>query len=271
MWKKVLAATAVLAIAGTPFVYAQRAGGPNGNTGPDRRPGMDRPMMGPDARRDMNGWQPSTEDMSAFADARIAGMKAGLRLTPDQEKNWPAFETAYRGLAKLRMDRVAAAREARAQQRQRSEQGNAPNGEQNRGPDRTGHMVERMQRNANAMATRANAFKQFADAAAPLYQSLDDGQKRRFGVLAHMLRPQPMKFARGMERGFNRDERAWRGRDERGFGPGGPGRFERQRFGAAEGQPGEDFAAASPPPAQPDLTDFDIAELGPDVGAPDER
>ena len=44
-----------------------------------------------------NVWQPSAEDISAFMDARIAALKAGLRLTPDQEKNWPAFEISCSG------------------------------------------------------------------------------------------------------------------------------------------------------------------------------
>jgi hypothetical protein len=52
-------------------------------------------------------WQPSAEDISAFMDARIAALKAGLRLTPDQEKNWPAFESAVRDMAKARAQRWA--------------------------------------------------------------------------------------------------------------------------------------------------------------------
>src|SRR6476659_10362869 len=47
------------------------------------------------------------ENISAFTDARIAALKAGLRLTPDQEKNWPAFESAVRDMAKARAQRWA--------------------------------------------------------------------------------------------------------------------------------------------------------------------
>ena len=43
----------------------------------------------------------------AFTDARVAGLKAGLKLTAEQEKNWPAVETAIRDLAKERADRMA--------------------------------------------------------------------------------------------------------------------------------------------------------------------
>ena len=220
MLKKVLAATAMLAIAGSSLVYAQqRAGGPDGpggrDRGPDRRPGAER-------------YQPTQEDMSAFADARIAAMKAGLKLTPDQEKNWPAFESAYRDLAKQSDERAERRREAFR---------NRDNGQQQRP---TGDMMDFMQRRAETMSKSADAFKHFAETAAPLYRSLDDGQKRRFGVLTRILRPHLKRMARGEEHG------RFEGRGPNGFERGG-----RPRFGAAQGMGGNQFAAI--PPAEPDL------------------
>ena len=53
------------------------------------------------SRDGMRG-QFSAEDTAAFTDARIAGLKAGLKLTAEQEKNWPAVETALRDLDKQR-------------------------------------------------------------------------------------------------------------------------------------------------------------------------
>src|SRR5215813_14787053 len=38
----------------------------------------------------------SAEDVSALTDARVAALHAGLKLSPEQEKNWPAFEQSYR-------------------------------------------------------------------------------------------------------------------------------------------------------------------------------
>ena len=210
MWNKVFATAAVLAIAGSSIVYAQRAGGP----------GRPDDQGGPRPQR----YMPTQEDMSAFADARIAGMKAGLRLNAEQEKNWPAFESAYRDLAKQRDERLALMRENM----------------RNRGdaPRRQGDIADFMTRRADAMTKSASAYKQFAEAAVPLYRSLDDAQKHRFGILTRMLRPRPMKFARG--------------RDDRGqFEMRGPHRFG-PRFGAAEGVQGNEFAAN--PPADPDLT-----------------
>jgi hypothetical protein len=144
MWKAVLAGTAAVAIVGTSLVYAQqRQRGPEG--GPR--------------------WQISQEDMAAFADARIAALKAGLRLTPEQEKNWSNFETALRDMAKARRDRLTA---------QSNEQ-------------RPGDPVEHLRRQADALSGAGARLKSLADAEDPLYKSLDDGQKRRFHMLSHML------------------------------------------------------------------------------------
>ena len=110
--------------------------------------------------------------VAAFTDARVAGLKAGLKLTAEQEKNWPAVETAIRDLAKERADRMAARREARR---------GGDNAQRPR-PD----AIARLRQGADAMTTRAASLKKLADAAEPLYKSLDDGQKRRFAVLLRM-------------------------------------------------------------------------------------
>src|ERR1700674_1103853 len=47
----------------------------------------------------------SREDAGAFVEARIAALHSGLALTPDQERMWPAFEQAYREMARLRLER----------------------------------------------------------------------------------------------------------------------------------------------------------------------
>ena len=91
MLKVVVAATAAVTIAGSSMAYAQHD---------ERAEG---------ARR----WQPTTEDMSAFQAARLAALRAGLTLTSEQEKHWPAFEQAMRELQQLRLKRVTAIREAR--------------------------------------------------------------------------------------------------------------------------------------------------------------
>jgi hypothetical protein len=114
------------------------------------------------------------EDVAAFTDARIAALKAGLKLNADQEKNWPAFETALRDRAKERA--------ARAQARAERWEARRADATAQPAPD----AIARMREGADAMTARAAGLKKLADASEPLYKSLDDGQKRRFGALIRM-------------------------------------------------------------------------------------
>ena len=155
MWRVVIAGATALAIASTSLVYAQQAARSDGG------------------RR----WQPSADDMRAFGEARLAALKAGLMLTPDQARNWPAFEQAARDLAKQRIDRRIAMRNAPAS--------NDP--------------VERMRRRAAAMSDTGAALKKLADTADPLYKSLDENQKQRFAALNRLTGPGHPHF-RGRER-----------------------------------------------------------------------
>jgi zinc resistance-associated protein len=112
----------------------------------------------------------SPEDRAAFRDARIAALKAGLELNADQEKNWQPFESAIRDLAKERAARFAAWRERR-------EASGGQTGERN--------PIDRLSRVSERLSARAADLQKLATAAKPLYDSLDDGQKRRFAVLFH--------------------------------------------------------------------------------------
>jgi hypothetical protein len=108
------------------------------------------------------------EDRAAYVDARIAAVHAGLKLNADQEKLWPPVETAVRDFAKLRIDRANARMNAPADSAK---------------PD---DPVTRLRERADTMATSAAAMKKIADAADPLYKTLDEGQKRRLAVLTRM-------------------------------------------------------------------------------------
>jgi hypothetical protein len=178
MKKFVLAGITALAIAGSTAVYAQH-----------------RPWFHEHMRM-------SPEDRAAFTDARIAAVRAGLKLTPDQDKLWPPVEAAVRDFAKLRMDRANARMAAR--------QDDAKNPDDAQKPD---DPVARLRERADNMATTAAAMKKIADAADPLYKTLDDGQKRRLAILTHM---EGGRFGGGWRhREFDRD-RDGRDRD-RGF------------------------------------------------------
>jgi zinc resistance-associated protein len=151
MWKVMLAGTTALTIVGASLVYAQQT--------PPNQPGSNTAQQRP---------RLTPEDRAAFTDARIAGLKAGLRLTPAQERNWPAVEAALRERAKQRDERFEKFRKLR---------------EQTDPAQRQGNMIERLRERADTMATQGTTLKKLADAVDPLYKSLDDSQKQRFAML----------------------------------------------------------------------------------------
>ena len=122
----------------------------------------------PTARSD---WRPTATDRAAFLDARIAGLKAGLKLSPDQAKLWPPVEAALRETATKREARMDAFRREREQR-----QGSVD-------------AIERMRRRAEMLTETGVDLKKIADAAAPLYAALDDAQKHRMDILLRMRGP----------------------------------------------------------------------------------
>ena len=192
MRKFTIAAIAVLSIAGSGAVYAQ----------------YHHPWMEHFRHTRMN-----PEDRAAFVDARIAAVHAGMKLNADQEKLWPPVEAAVRDFAKLRIDRANARMSA------------GP-GDSNR--DKPEDPVARLRQRADDMGATSAALKKIADAADPLYKTLDDGQKRRLAVLTHHRGP----FGEGgdgpsrhfMEHGMDRMMDHFRGGDRDG-GPDREGRL----------------------------------------------
>lgn len=150
MWKTVLAGAAAIMVVSSTLGFAQQ-------------------LADADERQHEQHWRPSQADLNAFTDARIAALKAGLELTPDQEKNWPGVEQAIRDMAKARQEHAAERRREHQQQ----------------------HSVDLLQRlrdRADAMTKNAANLKKLADAAQPLYESLTDDQKHRLVFLVHGMR-----------------------------------------------------------------------------------
>jgi len=143
MKKFAIAAVAALSIAGSGVVYAQYQ---------ERSQHMRHMRMNP-------------EDRAAFLDARIAAVHAGLKLNADQDKLWPPVETAIRDFAKTRMDRANARMSAMRDQ------------------ETPADPVSRLRQRADNMAVTSAGLKKIADAADPLYKTLDEGQKRRLTAL----------------------------------------------------------------------------------------
>ena len=108
-------------------------------------------------------------DRGFMLDAKLAGMKAALKLAPEQDKLWPAFEAAVRDAAQARDEARKVWRDER-------------DGAERPSP------IAMMNAMSEHLAKASGELKKVADTARPLYDSLDDGQKRHFGPLVHMLR-----------------------------------------------------------------------------------
>jgi len=154
MKKTLVAGVAALALLGSSSVYAQRADTEDN--------GAQTTQAQPQQRQtEQRKFRFGRDDMKAFADARIAGLKAGLKLTPDQEKNWPPVEQAFRDIMQKRMDQRLAKRD-----RQKPEDA-----------------IQAIRERAEQLEERGGSLKKLADAAQPLYQTLSDAQKRRLVAL----------------------------------------------------------------------------------------
>ena len=105
--------------------------------------------------------QLSAEQIVASSDANIDRIKAELKLTPEQEKHWTGFNSAMHYLGHNGADRLNL-RIARAKR------------------DPPDDIIEQMRNEAQFLNDRAADQRNVADAAEPLFVSLDDKQKAIF-------------------------------------------------------------------------------------------
>ena len=118
-------------------------------------------------------------DRETMLDAKLAGIKAGLGLTADQEKLWNPFESAVKDADKSRMDAMGQMMRMRSQGERKSP-------------------IDHLEAMADRLSQGATNVKKIADAAKPLYDSLDESQKHKFGMLGRMLMPERSRFAMDM-------------------------------------------------------------------------
>ncbi len=154
-----IAGAALLALAAS-AAQAQTAPAPADGGQPrvaapaDREPGRRPPL--------------TVADREAFTDARIAGIQAGLKLTPEQRNLWSPVEAALRAQAAARAERVAAREADRTAER----------------PD----LMQRLDRRAARVKERAEGLQGLASAMRPFWASLDEAQKRRLPLLLRTAR-----------------------------------------------------------------------------------
>lgn len=103
----------------------------------------------------------TAQQLAAESDVRTARLKAELRLTAEQEKNWPGIASALHDLGQSRAERQVAFRAERAQQRDRDD------------------VIAWLNRSAGFLSERSAEMKKLADAAQPFYASLDEQQQKQ--------------------------------------------------------------------------------------------
>lgn len=103
----------------------------------------------------------TAEQIVANSDANIERIKKELNLTPEQDKNWGPFASAMHYLGHNGADRLTL-RMTRAKR------------------DPPDDMIEQMRNEAQFLVDRAADQRNVADAAEPLYTSLDGKQKQAF-------------------------------------------------------------------------------------------
>jgi zinc resistance-associated protein len=117
----------------------------------------------------------SDADRLTLIEARIAAVKTGLRLTPAQQKDWDNLEKVVREVIAARAARQVADVKEAAAFRDKDD------------------VVSGMKLAARDLAARGEELNRVADAAAPLFASMDPAQKHRFAVLLHSFSPTAQK------------------------------------------------------------------------------
>jgi len=123
-------------------------------------------------------------DREALVEARIAAIRAGLRLTAEQEPLFIPVEETIRDMAEQRMQRWGAMRERRAEMRgemrgMSREERREQRAEQQAERD----FMDRIQMRADRAAEHAGRLGSLASAMSPLWDSLDESQQRLLPVL----------------------------------------------------------------------------------------
>ena len=146
MLKAILAGTTALTLIGGSVVYAQQtAPAQPGNSITQTRARF------------------TPEEYVTRTNARVSELKAELKLSPQQEKNWSLFEATVRESAKQRAEHFEQVRKSREQA------GGQP-------------MGERVASTPEEIVSQ----KRLAAAVDPLYKSLDEGQKQKFAAMFRM-------------------------------------------------------------------------------------
>ncbi len=109
--------------------------------------------------------QQTEEDRATLVEARVAALKAGLKLSSAQEKYWDGLEKVLRDVVGARAARRKAFLEQATELRDKDE------------------VIQGMKMVGKNFVARGEDLEKISEAAAPLFDSLDAAQKHRFALL----------------------------------------------------------------------------------------
>jgi hypothetical protein len=114
-------------------------------------------------------------DRDALTDARIAGIQAGLKLSPEQQRLWAPVEQAIRAQAAERTARIEERLARMEERRQRTGRLDLM--------QRLERRADRVTRRAERVERRAEVFQALVTSMRPFWASLTDDQRRILPIL----------------------------------------------------------------------------------------
>ncbi len=111
--------------------------------------------------------RPTLMQLVAHDEARIAQLKANLRISEEQESDWTRFEAALKNIAKKRAERRLALMEEWDNRENESDRGKPMS------------HAEALRKHAEALALRAEEVRAIADAAEPFSEKLNNWQRQQ--------------------------------------------------------------------------------------------
>ena len=127
---------------------------------------------------------------------RLAQLRETLRLSLEQERQWPAYESALQALSTAHRERMATGQ----------------------GRSRATDPTQRLRQRAEGLSRLSAALARVAEAQEPLYNSLDEAQKLRFAEFSTASLdsfPGPLRDENERYRRSGRDDDHDRGRERR--------------------------------------------------------
>ena len=118
------------------------------------------------AQNPTDAYRPTVNQLVAQDEARIAQLKANLRVTQEQERDWGRFEAALKDISKKRAERRLAL----------MDEWDKRDADKERKP--LTH-AEALRKHADALALRAEEIRAIADASEPFSEKLNPWQRQQ--------------------------------------------------------------------------------------------